>query len=90
MAVTSEKKQALIAEYGKESKNSGLPEVQVAILSESINDLTEHLKSNPKDFSTRRGLMKKVGRRRRLLNYLKKHRTPEAYKALLTQLNLRK
>ncbi len=90
MAVTSERKKELVAGYGKSDKDTGSAEVQIAILTERINHLTEHLKINSKDFATRRGLMKLVGRRRRLLNYLKRHREPEAYKALLTKLNLRK
>jgi small subunit ribosomal protein S15 len=90
MAVTKERKQELCAQFGKSEKDFGAPETQIAILTERINHLTEHLKINKKDFSTRRGLMRMVGKRRRLLNYLKHHRTPEAYKELLTQLNLRK
>lgn len=90
MPVTSEKKQELCKTFGQNAKDSGSPESQVAIFTERINHLTEHLKANSKDFSTRRGLLKLVGRRRRLLNYLKVHRQPEDYKALLNKLNLRK
>jgi small subunit ribosomal protein S15 len=90
MAVTSQRKQELCTEFGKNPQDCGSSESQVAILTERIVDLTAHLKQNSKDFSTRRGLLKLVGRRRRLLNYLKVHRTPETYKALLDKLNLRK
>ncbi len=90
MAVTAEQKKAIVAEYGKNDKDSGSPEAQIAIFSKRINDLTEHLKTHNKDYSTRRGLMKLVGRRRRLLNYLKQHREPDYYRNLLSQLNLRK
>lgn len=90
MAITSEQKQALCKEYGQSEKNCGSAESQIAILTARINHITEHLKANNKDFASRRGLMKMVGRRRRLLNYLKRHRSPEQYKALLGQLNLRK
>ncbi len=90
MAVTTEKKKELISTYGKSEKDCGSTEAQVAILSARISDLTEHLKVHSKDFSTRRGLLKMVGQRRRLLNYLKMHRTPEQYKELLAKLNLRK
>jgi small subunit ribosomal protein S15 len=90
MAVTTEKTKELVTTFGKSEKDTGSPESQVAILTERINDLTEHLKIHNKDFSTRRGLIKMVGRRRRLLNYLKIHREPETYKSLLAKLNLRK
>ncbi len=90
MALTTARKQALIEQFAKDKKDSGTTEAQIAIMTERINHLTEHLKRNSKDFSTRRGLMKLVGRRRRLLNYLKRHREPEQYKALLQDLSLRK
>lgn len=90
MAITSEKKRELCATYGKNEKDCGLPESQIAIMTTRINHLTEHLKIHSKDFATRRGLLMMVGKRRRLLNYLKAHRTPEQYKELLTKLNLRK
>lgn len=90
MATLQTSKQDLIKAYGKNAKDSGSAEAQVAIFSERITHLTAHLKGLPKDFATRRGLLALVGKRRRLLNYLKENRTPEAYKALLTQLNLRK
>jgi small subunit ribosomal protein S15 len=90
MAITSERKKELSTEHGKNPEDCGSPSTQVAILTERINHLTEHLKEHNKDFSTRRGLMKMVGRRRRLLNYLKRHLSAEQYKAFLNKLNLRK
>ncbi len=90
MPVTVEKKKELVKSFGHSEKDSGSAEVQVAILTERINMLTEHLKQHTKDFATRLGLVKMVGKRRRLLDYLKVHQTPEDYKALLKNLNLRK
>lgn len=90
MALTKERKQTLITEYGANEKDSGSSASQVALLTTRISELTEHLKANPKDFSCQRGLMILVGRRRRLLNFIKKHSTPEDYKALITRLGLRK
>jgi small subunit ribosomal protein S15 len=77
MSITSERKQELIAEYATKDGDTGSPEVQVAILSERISNLTEHLKNHKKDFHSRRGLLMMVGQRRRLLDYLnnKKSRT---------------
>jgi small subunit ribosomal protein S15 len=90
MSVTKEKTQELVKNFGKAEKNCGAPEVQVAIWTERINHLTEHLKINKKDFSTRRGLLKLVGKRKRLLGYIKAHRQPDQYRTLLSELNLRK
>jgi len=90
MPITKETKLELINTYGKAQNDSGSPESQVAILTTRIAELTEHLKIHPKDFATRRGLMKMVGRRRRLLNYTRTHRTPEQYKDLITRLGIRK
>ena len=70
MSVTSQRKQELIAEFATKKSDTGSPEVQVAILSERINNLTEHLKVHKKDFHSRRGLLMMVGQRRRLLDYL--------------------
>ena len=70
--IAKEKKQAIIAEYGRTPNDTGSPEVQVAILTARIQELTEHLKANPKDHHSRRGLLKMVGQRRGLLAYLKK------------------
>ena len=82
-------KQEIIKEYGRNEKDTGSPEVQIALLTARINDLAEHFKNHPKDFHSRRGLLKMVGRRRGLLNYLKND-SPEAYKELITKLGLRK
>ena len=69
--ITKEKKQALIQEYARGTGDTGSPEVQIAILTERIRELTEHLKANHKDHHSRRGLLKMVGQRRGLLDYLK-------------------
>ena len=70
--ISKEKKQAIIAEYGRSEGDTGSPEVQIAILTARINELTDHFKVNPKDHHSRRGLLKMVGQRRGLLAYLKK------------------
>ena len=90
MPLTKEKKVELISVHGQATTDTGSAPVQVAMLTTRINDLTAHLKLNKKDFACQRGLMIMVGRRRRLLNYFKKHNTPEAYKELITKLGLRK
>ena len=82
-------KNTLIEQYRKHAADTGSPEVQIALLSERINHLTDHLKSHRKDFSTRRGLLMLVGQRRRLLNYLK-DRDIEGYRELIGRLGLRK
>lgn len=87
--LTSEKKNELIQEYATHAGDTGSPEVQVAILTFRINDLNEHLKANPKDFHSRRGLLKMVGQRRNLLAYLKA-KDIERYRTLIARLNLRK
>lgn len=87
--LTSEKKNELIQEYATHAGDTGSPEVQVAILTFRINDLNEHLKANPKDFHSRRGLLKMVGQRRNLLAYLKA-KDIERYRTLIGRLNLRK
>ena len=87
--IAKEKKQAIIAEYGRTPNDTGSPEVQVAILTARIQELTEHLKANPKDHHSRRGLLKMVGQRRNLLAYLKK-KDLEGYRALIEKLGLRK
>ena len=69
--IAKEKKQAIIAEYGRTPNDTGSPEVQVAILTARIQELTEHLKQNPKDHHSRRGMLKMIGQRRGLLSYLK-------------------
>jgi small subunit ribosomal protein S15 len=90
MALTQEKKKEIAAQYATGSNDVGSTQVQVATLTTRINELTEHLKINKKDFACRRGLMVLVGRRRRLLNYYKNNNTPEAYKELITKLGIRK
>jgi small subunit ribosomal protein S15 len=90
MALTKEKKQEIIGVHGQAATDTGSAPVQVAMLTTRISELTEHLKANKKDYACQRGLMILVGRRRRLLNYFRKHNTPEAYKELITKLGLRK
>ena len=87
--ITKEKKQAIIQEYARGEGDTGSPEVQVAILTERIRELTEHLKANHKDHHSRRGLLKMVGQRRGLLDYLKKIDI-ERYRALIERLGIRK
>lgn len=89
MAITKEKKQEIISKYGGSEENSGSTEAQIAIFTARINDLTDHLKENEKDHATRRGLLKMVGKRRRLLNYLKK-KDIEGYRELISDLGIRK
>ena len=87
--IAKDKKQAIIAEYGRTPNDTGSPEVQVAILTARIQELTDHLKNHPKDHHSRRGLLKMVGQRRGLLAYLKKSDI-ERYRALIERLGLRK
>ncbi len=87
--ITKEKKTELISQYGRKEGDTGSPEVQVAILTERINELNAHLSANPKDHHSRRGLLKMVGRRRNLLKYLQ-NSDIEAYRALIEKLGLRK
>ena len=87
--ISKEKKAEIIAAYGRNPQDTGSPEVQVAILTERINELTEHLKVNQKDHHSRRGLLKMVGQRRGLLEYLKKSDV-DAYRELITKLGIRK
>jgi small subunit ribosomal protein S15 len=89
MYLTPEKKLEFFANYGKDEKDTGSAEGQIAMFSYRINHLTQHLKSNKKDFSTRRALIKLVGKRRRLLDYLKE-KDIERYRAIIEKLNLRK
>ena len=86
--ITKERKAELIAQYGKDEKDSGSAAVQVAILTERIRELTEHMKSHKKDFHTRRGLLMLVGKRRRLLSYIRKNDV-EAYRTLIKSLGIR-
>ena len=89
MNLTAEKKKNLFKKYGKSDTDTGSPESQIALFTQRIEHLTGHLKKNEKDFSTQRALLKLVGKRRRLLDYLK-HRDIEKYRAILKVLNLRK
>lgn len=85
----AEQKKEIIKEYGRTEGDTGSPEVQVAILTTRIRELTEHLKANPKDHHSRRGLLKMVGKRRNLLAYLK-NKDIERYRTLIEKLGIRK
>ncbi len=89
MAMLKSEKDAIIAQYKIHEGDTGSPEVQIALLTSRINSLTEHLKVNQKDHHSRRGLLKMVGHRRNLLNYLAK-KDIERYRAIIDKLNLRK
>jgi small subunit ribosomal protein S15 len=89
MSVTAERKQALIKDNAKSKNDTGSPEVQVAILSERIANLTEHFKTHKKDNHSRQGLLKMVSQRRRLLDYLKNNDVPR-YQAIIDKLGLRR
>ena len=89
MSITAERKTQVVSDYAIHEGDTGSPEVQVAILSERIGNLTEHLKSHKKDFHSRRGLLIMVGQRRRLLDYLKR-KDVKRYEALIQRLGLRR
>lgn len=89
MAITKEKKEDLVKEFQREAGDSGSPDVQIAILTTRIQNLTAHMQKNKKDYSTRRGLLGMVSRRRRLLDYVRKH-DADRYLDLLERLNIRK
>lgn len=89
MTLSSEIKNSIINEYKNHENDTGSPEVQIAILTKRINQLTEHLKTHKKDFHSRRGLLKMVGKRRGLLNYLR-DKKPERYRIIIERLGLRK
>ena len=89
MALTKEKKTAIIKDFARDEKDTGSPEVQIAILTNEINALTEHLKNNKQDKHSKRGLLIKVGKRRSLLNYLIKTDV-KRYRAVVEKLGLRK
>ena len=89
MSITAERKTALVSEYAQASADTGSPEVQVAILTERINNLTEHFKSHVKDNHSRRGLLKMVSQRRSLLDYLK-GRDEARYRSLIERLGIRR
>ena len=86
--ITKEQKAELVKQYGKSETDTGSPEVQIAILTARIKELTEHMKSHQKDFHTRRGLLMLVGKRRRLLSYIKKNDI-ENYRNLIKSLGIR-
>ena len=87
--ITKEQKRELIQKFGKNEQDTGTAEVQIAIFTTRINELTEHLKQHPKDHATRRGLLKLVGKRRRLLNYLMNTEI-ERYRTITAELGIRK
>ncbi|HVS09746.1 MAG TPA: 30S ribosomal protein S15 [Planctomycetota bacterium] len=89
MAIAADRKAEIIKEFATEEGDNGSPEVQVALLTEHIRNLTEHLKVHRKDFTSRRGLLMMVGTRSKLLKYLRS-RTPERYQALVQRLGLRR
>ena len=89
MTITAERKQELVSKFGKGEGDTGAAEVQIALLTDRINDLTQHLRTHGKDHHSRRGLLMMVGKRRRLLNYLQR-RDLEGYRALIRELGLRR
>jgi len=89
MALLNEQKNGIISEHARAVGDTGSPEVQIALLSTRISELTEHLKLHPKDHHSRRGLLRMVGRRRRLLSYLEREDI-ERYRAIITKLGLRR
>jgi small subunit ribosomal protein S15 len=89
MSLTVDKKREIVQKFGKDENDTGSPEVQVALLTERINHLTEHLREHSKDHHSRRGLLMLVGQRRRLLNYLQRRRL-DRYRSLIQELGLRR
>jgi small subunit ribosomal protein S15 len=89
MSVTKERKRELVGEFGREPSDTGSPEVQISILTTRIAEMTMHLQIHKKDFSSRRGLLRMVSRRRRLLDYVKR-KNPQLYLDLLRRLDIRK
>ena len=89
MAIAAERKKAIIEEYAQKSGDTGSPEVQIAVLTEHIKNLTEHLKVHKKDFTSRRGLLMMVGQRSKLLRYLRE-RNPSRYQSIVQRLGLRR
>ena len=89
MTLTKEAKQEIVSKHGANKTDTGSTKVQVALLSQRITELTEHLRTHPKDHYSRRGLLKLVGRRRRFLTYLQRHDL-EGYRALIKELGLRR
>lgn len=89
MALSKETKSSIVSEYARNKKDTGSVEVQVALLTERINKLTDHMKEHPHDYHTNRGLLQMVGKRKSLLDYLKREDV-QRYRELITKLNLRK
>ena len=89
MSLTKEAKQEIVQKHGASGSDTGSTKVQIALLTQRINELTGHLRTHPKDHYSRRGLLRLVGRRRRFLNYLQKHDL-EGYRALIKELGLRR
>ncbi len=89
MSVTKQRKEELVQEYGRGASDTGSPEVQISILTSRIAEMTQHMKVHPKDFASRRGLLRMVSRRRRLLDYVKRV-NPQMYLDLLRRLDIRK
>lgn len=89
MTVTKERKQEIVKGFRKHENDSGSADVQIAVLTERINSMTEHMRSATRDYSSRRGLLKMVSKRRSLLDYVRKHE-PQRYLDLITRLNIRK
>jgi small subunit ribosomal protein S15 len=89
MSLTKEVKQEVVQKHGRGPEDTGSPQVQIALLTRRINDLTEHLRQHPKDHYSRRGLLRLVGRRRRFLDYLQR-KDIEGYRALIKELGLRR
>ena len=88
MSINLKNKEEIVKKYGKDAKDTGSTEVQIVMMSQKINELTEHLKENAKDFSTKRGLLMLVGRRKRFLSYLKSRNIDE-YRKLVKKLKIR-
>ncbi len=89
MAITAERKAEIIREHARAEGDTGSPEVQIALLTEHIRNLTEHLKTHKKDFTSRRGLLMMVGQRSKLLRYLRQN-SPDRYRAIVERLGLRR
>jgi small subunit ribosomal protein S15 len=89
MTVTKERKQSIVQEFRKHENDSGSADVQIAVLTERINSMTGHMRGATRDYSSRRGLLKMVSKRRSLLDYVRKHE-PQRYLELITRLNIRK
>jgi small subunit ribosomal protein S15 len=89
MSLTKDQKTEIVSKFGKSETDTGSPEVQIALLTERINQLTEHFKTHKKDFAGRRGLLRLVGKRRNLLNYVRQNDI-ERYRALIAELGLRR